>query len=749
MKKSISLLILTACTAMSVIAQYPDLSGGGLPYNVQTMPTGSYIIAMDNQNQGSGTGTFNTIINNRAFNYVSGNPVITAVTNTTGILVGMGVTGQAAIPAGATVTAVTATTVTLSAAPTATANNKALDFGNVVYSGADFNLRAYGLLVALLNNNVKLKWVIKPGKAKDAVDFSVNASRVKPTAGTAANLDFAGGPFVVFQQDTAGVAAIVQSFNGAASSDDVKLYKSNADVSVDVRYDYFFNGKVWKPKACILDDGGNAHIHESYMINSGVTTANYTISSTPGLVIDCYTFASEPHNTVAPNSVIQSIATFVNFGGNFLAECAAVRTYELSTLARFQSTNGFDNANENGTPASVAYTNTDLSYFQINGYFGMNDEGGSLKAWVIPEAPVNPPKNHFHYYTSGSDNGRNYTNASVSKLVPTNQMGGLVFYLGSHSYDGSADYDINGQRMYLNAFLTPTNPQSSLQSSAVLQCPSSPNSPVVVSVGSAAGPAAAYPLTFTLYDDRAPIGTYGPEDIQRGNTVTMSAPNTYQGASAITAPYPTTQTNYLIAIRPALACFTPRYLQSLCSPILGVNYLTFTAKRNSSVVNLNWTTSSEQNNKGFFVERLVGNGSWETLGFVSSKSISGNSSDALNYIFSDVNNSKAVTQYRLRQVNLDNQVKYSEIRTVRGLDQKGSMVIYPNPSDGNINIVFDEINVTRDIGVIDMNGRMVKLMKGVTTSNVRIENLQGGIYTLRIVVPATGEQTVEKIVVNK
>ncbi len=747
MKKSI-FLILTTWLSMSVMAQYPDLPDASPNFHLQNMPTGSYIIAMDNQNQGSGSGIFTTIINNRAFNWTSGNPVITAVLNTTGITVGMYVTGHANIPAGTQVTAVTATTVTLSAAPTGSQNNKSIDFGTIAYSGADFNLRAYGLLVTLLNNGVKLKWIIKPHKVKDAIDFSVNASRVKPSAGAAANMDFAAGPFVIFQQDTAGVAAIVQAFNGAASSDDVKLYKSNADVMVDIRYDYFFNGSVWKPKACIMSDGGNEHIHEAYMINAGVPTSNYAISASPGLVIDCYTFASEPHNTVAPNSVISQIATFVNFGGNFLAECAAVRTYELSALARFQSTNGFDNANENGKPAVVNYSNSDLGYFQINGYFGIADEGGSLQSWVIPEAPANPPKNHFHYHTSGTDNARNYTNASASKLVSTTGLGGMVFYLGSHSYDGNNDYDINGQRMYLNAFLMPTNPQSSLQSAAVVVCPSTPNTPTKVNVGSGAGPAAAYPLTFTLYKDNAPAG-YGPEDQQQGNVVTMTAPNTYQnGVNQITGVVPAAFTNYVVAIRPALACFTPKYIMQACSPVLAVNYLSFTAKRNNSVVDLQWSTSGEQNNKGYYVERLVGNGTWETVGFVTSLAPGGNSSDALNYSFTDMNYTKSVTQYRLRQVNFDNTAKLSEIRTVKGIDQKSGMVVYPNPSSGTVNLVFDDVS-SKDIGVIDMSGRMVKLLKGVTTNSVRIENLTAGVYTIKVVETATGEQSVEKVVVNK
>ncbi len=746
MKKYLLYLIVLPFFGMAVIAQSPDLPGPAS--NLQTMPTGSYIIAMDNQNQGSGTGTFNAVISNRNFNYVSGNPVITAVTNTTGILVGMLVTGQGAIPAGATVTAVTATTVTLSLAPTSTQNNKALDFGNIAYSGADFNLKAYGLLVHLLNNNVKLKWIIKAGKVKDAIDFSVNAIRVKPSLGAATNFDFASGPFVIFQQDTTGVAALVQSFNGAASTDDVKMYKSTAPATVDVRYDYVIQGVVWKPKAAILDDGGNANIHESYMINAAVPATSYSIEVSTTFITRCYTFASEPHNSNAPDNIIQGIRNFVLYGGNFLAECAAVRTYELSTLARFQSTTGFDNANENGNPATINYTNTDLSYFQINGYFGIGDEGGSLKSWVIPQAPANSPTNHFHYNTSGTDGGRNYTNASVSKLVPSSQLGGLVFYLGSHSYDGTNDYDINGQRMYLNAFLTPTDPQGSLNTSAVTIC----GNPLKVNIGSAAGPALAYPITFTLYEDVAP-GGYNAGDVPLGNVVTMTAPNTYQGGvSQITAPSLSNNSfkNYIVAIRPANNCFQPKYVQSFCST-LPTSLLSFSAARNNTQVNLKWTTTSEQNSKGFDIERMIGNGSWENIGTVNTKAPGGNSSADLFYTYIDNNNFKGISQYRLKQIDLDNRSKISEIRSVRGEDQKsGSVFVYPNPSNGKVNVVFENNNnAIHDLSLNDMIGRTIKQWKGVTANSIQIDNLAPGIYSLRVVNRVTGNQTVEKIAVNK
>ena len=48
-----------------------------------------------------------------------------------------------------------------------------------------------------------------------------------------------------------------------------------------------------------------------------------------------------------------------------------------------------------------------------------------------------------------------------------------------------------------------------------------------------------------------------------------------------------------------------------------------------------------------------------------------------------------------------------------------------------------------------MSGRVVKKISGVTNSNIQIENLMPGIYSLRVFVPETGEQSVMKVVVNK
>jgi hypothetical protein len=187
------------------------------------------------------------------------------------------------------------------------------------------------------------------------------------------------------------------------------------------------------------------------------------------------------------------------------------------------------------------------------------------------------------------------------------------------------------------------------------------------------------------------------------------------------------------------------------SAVLPVSLRSFTAARNNSTILLKWETVTEENSRGFYIERNLGNNTWQTLGFVSTKAIHGNSNSLLNYEYSDIsNNAKGVSQYRLRQVDIDGKHAYSPIRAVRAGSQKGKTIIYPNPSnDGRVNVVFADVNTIRDVSLMDMNGRVMKQWKGVANNNIQIDNLTAGFYTIRIIDTDTGEQTVEKIVVKK
>jgi hypothetical protein len=184
---------------------------------------------------------------------------------------------------------------------------------------------------------------------------------------------------------------------------------------------------------------------------------------------------------------------------------------------------------------------------------------------------------------------------------------------------------------------------------------------------------------------------------------------------------------------------------------LPVSFKSFAASRTKNLVDLKWTTASESNNLGFEIQRLIGAGSWKTVSFVYTQAIAGNSGSDLNYSYTDINSTKGITQYRLRQVDIDQKSKYSEIRAVRGDGQSGKTIVFPNPgiAGGKVNVIFEDADGTRDVSLIDLNGRIVKQWKNITNNNLQIENLTPGFYNLKVTVRETGEQTIEKIVVNK
>jgi hypothetical protein len=279
----------------------------------------------------------------------------------------------------------------------------------------------------------------------------------------------------------------------------------------------------------------------------------------------------------------------------------------------------------------------------------------------------------------------------------------------------------------------------------------------VTAVTGDATEAADFPVTVQLYYDftpdpnnpgswlRAPNGVF--DGVDSTSPALVKTVNTIAEAGQF---FDIIQTAYTFVVyKTKRGCFDKVVpIVNGCSP-LPVDFKSFTATRNRNNVLLKWETSSELNNSGFAVERNL-NGAWEQIAFVNSQAANGNSDALLSYTYNDLNSTKGITQYRIKQVDFDNKSKYTEIRSVRGLDQIGKVTVYPNPtSNGTVNVVFDDASVTRTIFVTDMSGRTLKQINNVTNNNITIDNLQPGMYTLRIMVPETGEQIVQKIVVNK
>lgn len=194
---------------------------------------------------------------------------------------------------------------------------------------------------------------------------------------------------------------------------------------------------------------------------------------------------------------------------------------------------------------------------------------------------------------------------------------------------------------------------------------------------------------------------------------------------------------------------TIQFIENNCIP-LPVKFLSFTALRNGSMVSLDWQTSSEQDNTGFEVQRKTSEDNFETIAFVPTQAAGGNSEVTLKYNYNDVNSSNVITEYRLKQIDIDRRSTYSAIKAVKGIGQHASIIIYPNPStNGEAHILLDELNIIHSISVIDISGRVIKQWDALNDTYFTISNLAPGPYILKFVDHATSKVIVKKLLISR
>jgi hypothetical protein len=166
------------------------------------------------------------------------------------------------------------------------------------------------------------------------------------------------------------------------------------------------------------------------------------------------------------------------------------------------------------------------------------------------------------------------------------------------------------------------------------------------------------------------------------------------------------------------------------------------AKRGESVV-LSWQTASETGNAGFRIQRQVDDGSWQTIG---RRDGAGTTNAPQRYRFEDADLPYALDRptYRLKQVDLDGTVHYSETVSVeRDADRVALLGTYPNPAREQAAVRFalpEREDVT--IRLFDMLGREVESfrlgsLQGRQEQTLDLSTLSSGTYLLRLEVGDT------------
>lgn len=98
-----------------------------------------------------------------------------------------------------------------------------------------------------------------------------------------------------------------------------------------------------------------------------------------------------------------------------------------------------------------------------------------------------------------------------------------------------------------------------------------------------------------------------------------------------------------------------------CAIVLPVELAAFDGKNEGSLNKLQWMTATEHNSSHFIVERSTDSFFWNQVSTVSSK---GNTNEMSMYTSFDDSYSSQINYYRLKQVDLNGESKYSDVVTI-------------------------------------------------------------------------------------
>lgn len=170
--------------------------------------------------------------------------------------------------------------------------------------------------------------------------------------------------------------------------------------------------------------------------------------------------------------------------------------------------------------------------------------------------------------------------------------------------------------------------------------------------------------------------------------------------------------------------------------ILPVTLINFDIEAENEIANINWKTTQEKNNDYFVVEKSKDLNQWSDMIQVKGK---GSTDEIISYHTIDNKIFDGISYYRLRQVDFDGTIAYSDIITLDKKDGKTNdfkwTSQYPNPFNDIINIDYSEGFTENALcKIFDSRGKLMYSSKsGEHPSVIHTDNFQSGVYYLEVI----------------
>jgi uncharacterized repeat protein (TIGR01451 family) len=339
-------------------------------------------------------------------------------------------------------------------------------------------LRAYGLVYALLQAGVPVRWVIAADKVHGEADFTASAEDLRTGAAVDAH-GYRGGPWVVDAADAAAALPVIEAWQ--ADNPDVAVHEATAAFTGDVA-----RLLVVAPTIAMMADG-NQKIARKYMLAAGIPDSTGDVGwpdASPDMLdpAELAGATEDNHHDVAlfdadgdpvycqfmsmhwgvgdaeqNPEVVAEMREFLGYPTHLFAECQAVNAFEnLDPHGFFLTTSGFLIGDKT---TMYDYYQHGEPYAQFDGEFlGV---GGSEPAYTLPDGESYKASDIVMITEAGTPIGVNdvWMTGYLDGVCPADDGGcltaGKVSYLGGHEYD--VDLPISeqpatqGTRLFLNS----------------------------------------------------------------------------------------------------------------------------------------------------------------------------------------------------------------------------------------------------------------------------------------------------------
>ncbi len=171
--------------------------------------------------------------------------------------------------------------------------------------------------------------------------------------------------------------------------------------------------------------------------------------------------------------------------------------------------------------------------------------------------------------------------------------------------------------------------------------------------------------------------------------------------------------------------------------VLSVQLTNFTAKIEGKTAKIEWSTSSEQNNDKFEVERSNNLTDWKVISTIKGN---GTTDEVHNYTTYDQSPFESLNYYRLKQYDLDGKVTVSAVKSLNfSSNQPAFVTVSPNPARDAVNFRINNAGANNvAVSLINTNGKIIhqEEIESVDAGKLYKLNMQQkpapGIYILSL-----------------